>query len=705
MESFYGPSASNCAIGNGKLTAGLSKNGETVNLSWPFANYCDQLKFKTMHDNPPGWTLEKYNNRLNAGNLDGIRAGIIFTCDGKERRSFFSDNEWTKIQGYYSDNTPIVITTFSNSQYDFELKCLEFVDVELDVYLRQFILHKGNKKVANLRLFTSSAFALCNQTPEFNPEMDWRNDENNGFISYKDLQLGCTFSILPQEKTTVPITNDEFESYLKKYLKHDYNPKEKDVNLCFGTMNKLYKSLLFENDKNTSIEELLKESEEPFARNAIIKYEEIELFENIEINYCYSFSKLHELAYLNWKYALDHFEELRNKTIDYWDSKINNAQIPNYPNSSGTSSLKRILINILLAQNPVTGGIGSSIGETQPPYTMVWTRDAAVMSYLLDCSGFHVEAEKCTRFFSNTQRKLEGEQCRKPENKECYAGTWAQCYYSNGTPSWFYDFEIDEVGWGIWSWYAHATFIKNDNERKQYLESIKNNVILAADFLVKFKDTKTNLDDLLWKSQTQIGASTTVMGLKSAISMLYLLDEKDSTIQSYQTRLIELQAAIEQNFWNENTQQYEKAVYGNFGPRGIIIWPTLLYKYTNFKMDNHAKALYLQLQPFFNKSKKALNKEWWYIGKATMAMAYAWQDNQEELKKVKGYLDVLLTEVCTQDTHIYGETPMVRQKKDLKGNSIFYYDNRVGQPCNIAGAYIYLTADLLYGKSALKFDY
>jgi hypothetical protein len=79
-----------------------------------------------------------------------------------------------------------------------------------------------------------------------------------------------------------------------------------------------------------------------------------------------------------------------------------------------------------------------------------------------------------------------------------------------------------------------------------------------------------------------------------------------------------------------------------------------------------------------------------------------------EVKIAETNLQQMLTEVCTQDTWVYGETPLVRDVyiiengKEIKKR---VYDNRVGQPCNIPGAYIYLTAEILYGKNANKLVY
>jgi hypothetical protein len=96
----------------------------------------------------------------------------------------------------------------------------------------------------------------------------------------------------------------------------------------------------------------------------------------------------------------------------------------------------------------------------------------------------------------------------------------------------------------------------------------------------------------------------------------------------------------------------------------------------------------------YNKDKTAMNKECWYLGKATTSLAYA-ANSVEDKKLVESYLKILLTDVCTQDTYIYCETPMLRKNKS--GN--LYYGNRVVQPSNHPAAWIYMTAELLYGNT------
>jgi hypothetical protein len=270
-----------------------------------------------------------------------------------------------------------------------------------------------------------------------------------------------------------------------------------------------------------------------------------------------------------------------------------------------------------------------------------------------------------------------------------------------------YDFEIDEVGFSIWSMYSHALFL-DLNQRDAYLQKVYPSITIAADFLCDFKDPKTGLqkrsreDDLMWQSQTSLGAGATLLGLKSAIAAGKIMNESPAVLDKWERRKKELEEAIIKYFWIPSTHQFESAVYGNFGPRGVVLWPAMLVRPDDPMCNGHAEALYSQVHPFFTKHKDAVNKEWWYLGKTTLALAYAWKDDPAKRPLCEDYLRTLLRDVCTQDTRVYGETPMVRETVIQDGAGVRtqkIFENRVGTPCNIAPAYMYLTAEMLFGNA------
>ncbi len=731
MESFYGATSTNATIGNTGLTVGISKYGELVNLRWPCANYFDHLNYKTLYKLPTGWKVEDYNRFYNAGERQGSFAGLKYTLNGKEEITWLRSEAWQQKQGYENVDAPIVVTSYTNIVLGLEVVYTDLVALNLDVLNRHFEIKKiTDVGLSNIQLIYVTNVAPCNKKPLFEPSTDWYKDNNNGFrtlyeemnqvfLSFNPGSLNGFKKIQTQMTSTSEITAfvDRLETQFP-FQHSDSTLLTRDIYCVIGCDRKIAnKSLYNDETKPHQLPDLRKCNNTLFSvgPTMCVGYYDVDLKTKTtdELTILISFANNSNQALKNLNSTKNNYEKLLSESKTYWKEKLAKATIPAVNDLQMTNTLKRSLINILITSHPQSGGIGSSSSATQPPYTMIWPRDAAVMGFMLDCAGFHDEAEKNSLFFKRTQRQYDGQDCFKPKSGDCYKGTWFQCYYADGSPSWMHDLEIDEVGWGIWMWYSHSLFLSKDKQ-KDYLLKVKDNIKLAANFLVEFKDPKNNLqkrakeDDLLWKSQTIIGAATTMMGLKAAISSLKIMDSTDVDIKKYQVRLNELEAATTKVFWKEKTQQFQKAVYGNFGPRGIIIWPTMYLPITDSKMDNHAEALSQQLKPFFNKTDKAKNKEWWYIGKATMAMAYTWKDNPDKLKVVEGYLKKMLTEVITQDTWVFGETPLVRDvfvKENGKEITKRIYDNRVGQPCNIAAAYIYLTAEILYGKNASKLVY
>jgi GH15 family glucan-1,4-alpha-glucosidase len=705
MEMIFGPTATNAVVGNGGLTVGLSKYGEVVNLRWPCSNYYDQLNFATIHPVPAYNKVEWYGRHLDTKEFMGSYTGIGFAKNGKQIISWFRDKDWMATQSYLYNDAPIVVTKYENEKLGIVVSSTDFVLPNTDVYCRSFKLEKNNNNITDLQLYNMSNMAVCNTLKPNDPNSDWANDSKNGYVSFLDKQNDASISFILNEQSskfkTLPNKNntDAFIDAVKTNYIIDETTIDKqtpnlDVFCAIGSNKKSVTNYLYKSNDFT----INKPSNNDFVNGNSITLSSYTLPQNESINFYFSLAG-------SYKNCITQLENVKKKTTEeiitetklYWQQKIAKATLPKVPDGKMKITLQRILINTLLATNK-GNGIGSSVGETQPPYTMIWVRDAAIMGYMLDCAGYTKEAEDNVNFIVNTQRKTEGQDCKKPNEKECYKGSWSQCYFANGTPSWDYDFEVDEVGWGIWAMYSHSLFLPKEKQ-KAYLNKVRDNVKMAADFLVMFKDKnglqkKAREDDLLWKSQTSLGAATTLIGLKSAIAVLTILNPADEKIKIYQQRKDELETAIVKEFWSEKRKEFEQKGYGNFGPRGLIIWPAQFLPIVNDKIQNHSKSILGQIDIFFNKDKTAMNKEWWYLGKATTALAYA-ANSVEDKKLVENYLKILLTDVCTQDTYIYGETPMLR--KNDNGN--LYYDNRVGQPSNHPAAWIYMTAELLYGNT------
>jgi GH15 family glucan-1,4-alpha-glucosidase len=726
MESLFGPTSTNACVGNNKLTVGISKYGELVNLRWPCSNYYDHLNYKTLYPMPWGTKVEDYDRFLNASAKQGSYPALQYSLNNKIIVSQLRSVDWEIKQSYLNDNSPIVVTSFINKNIGIKVTNTDVVSIDKDVLMRHYKIEKlAEINLTNVKLIYLSNMAPCNYKPNFNPGGDWVNDEDNGFANVYDKSNDCFISFNPNKesrsKKKLP-SNDTSSVEVNNFIANmgnlfptyagKNNIDVQDIYCSIGTSAK-YSSVAMYEDKGrkTELPDLLTSNNIIFAKQPaiLVSWYGVVFSKNnsVEVDIIFTFSNTlkNSLAVLKETKEIG-YKNILNTTVDYWDKKLGAATLPLVNDAQMTRTLKRTLINMLISTNSDSGGIGSSVSATQPPYTMLWMRDAAIMGFVLDLAGYHEEAEKNNLFFTTVQRKKDFDICKDPLKFECHKGTWFQCYYADGKPSWMYDFEIDEVGWGAWSFYVHALFLQGE-QQKAYLQKVFPSIELAANFIESFKDPFSNLqrrareDDVMWQDQSIYGAASVLLGLKAAVSAAKLLNENDKAA-TWQKRITELEKAINKWLWNKKTNEYQQAVYGNFGGRAIIVWPALLASYDNERIQGHAKGLSKQIHPFFIKADDAKNKEWWYLGKATAAIAFAVQNDDAKLDVAKNYLSILLKDACTQDTFVYGETSMVRDVTEMTNGKMEtkrIYDNRVGQPSNHPAAWIYMTAEMLYGKN------
>jgi Secretion system C-terminal sorting domain len=727
MERLFGATTANAVSGNQGLTIALSKYGEVVNLKWPLPNYYDHLNYKSLYPLPSGWQVEQYNKFHNAQPRQGSFVGIQYTNNiGVTSITWLKNDDWTHTQNYKTDTSPIIVTDYYNAALQLTVKSTDFVIHNQDSFVRKFKISWANSSlIQNAKIVFVANMAPCNKNPNFEPNQDWVTDQNNGFSNTYFAPKGQFVSFIPNlAAANVSLIPNIFSSQtaidtfvtnidnLFPSLNTDYNPTSlltaKDIHCVIGAnRNPISHGMESDYGAAQTLPTNLIPNGQSTSANAAMLYNIYDLnLANIsnedEIVFQFAFGPKHQLAQNIYDSVFAaNVNTLINNVETHWQNKLASATIPQTGDVIMQKNLKRILINTLVAINRGSGSIGSSVCSSQPAYSQQWVRDAAIMGYMLDTAGYTQEAQNQALFFKNVQRTSFGQDCQFPANNECYDGTWSQCYYADGRPSWAYDFEIDEAGWGVWMLYAHSTFLSGI-QKTNYLNSVYPAIKRGANFLKDFKDNATGLqlpareDDVLWNSQTIYGAATTLMGLKAALNTAQFLND-DAVFQiAIQTRITELELAIETHKWGLGGNQYDYSVYGNYGGRSIITWPTLLHDVSNTRMIQHTESLNTQLLPFFNKDNTSLNQEWWYVGKALCAMAYMWKDNPVKRPIVENYLEIMLKEVPTQDTYSYGETNMVRDF-NVGGTIVRKYDNRVGQPSTHPAAWIYMTAQILYG--------
>lgn len=728
MEGFFGATTTNAAAGNNGLTVGVSKYGEVVNLKWPFASYYDHINYKSLEPIPFGWQLEDYNRFHNAEPLKGSFAGIEYKIGNVTTTTWLRDSDWIQKQYYLTDVSPVIVTEYSNTALQLQVKSIDFVPVNQDAFVRKFVIQWADTNlIQNAKIIFSSSMAPCNKNSTFNPEEDWKADQNNGFANAYHSVKGEFVSFIPNASaanTSLIPTIFASQTFINNFIDNlnttfpslttSYNPTAllttKDIYVILGANRMpIAHGMLSDYGFAQTMPANITPNLQSISNNAAQLYSiyKINLTNSNNtdsINYQFSFGPTYQLAQNLYDsiFTTNH-TTLLNNTLNYWNTKLSTATLPNTGDAAMQKTLKRMLVNALISTNRNVGGLSSSVCSTQPPYTQAWTRDNAMTAFMLNCAGYTSEAEKAAIFFANNQRLNDGDDCKTPSNNECYAGTWFQCYYADGRPSWEYDFEIDLVGWGVWMMQQHGNFLSTV-DKTNYLNSVYASIKRGANFLKDFRDPNNFLqltareDDVLWQNQTIYGAATTLMGLKSAVAAGTFLNDTASVITAWQNRITELETAIQTVKWGLQGNQYDVPAYNSFGPFSALIWPALLKDTLNSQMLSHADSLQNQIAPFFAKTNASMNKEWWYVGKTLTSLSYLWRSNPSKRPIVENYLKTVLKVVPTEGTLSYGESVMIRDLDSL-GTIVRKYDNRVGQPMNFPAACFYVAAEMLYGRN------
>jgi len=236
---------------------------------------------------------------------------------------------------------------------------------------------------------------------------------------------------------------------------------------------------------------------------------------------------------------------------------------------------KRSLISLRLAMVPKTGAIVAS-SSTQGPYGEDWIRDGAFFNEMLDWNGFHGAVTAHNRFYARVQAGPDNPSDQRPD------GNWPEGSYGDGIDGLPIAWEIDETGFGLWTLFRHANFLKGAG-RASYLADVYPAIVRAADFLTSCRDPANGLqcvaneDDNFDKKQTIYGALTTVLGLRSAIRAAGMTGDTDPRVDAWRARLAELRNAIHAVLYNPVNQTYldrdGSTAVANFKNQGWLLWP------------------------------------------------------------------------------------------------------------------------------------
>lgn len=616
VEHMFGATRINGVVGNGGLTVGISHKGEITLFRYPSPSYWDHIDYKTeivpVDAGYHARDLKYFGALPEQGSFGGV---------------FLNELVWLRDldteQKYYNEDSGVLVTVYKFPDGTTAVS-LDFVHPGQDIFIRRFEFEK------EVSFIHYQNFAPTTIKKPYFPLSDWLEDESNDFGAfYKD---GLIVHFIPyhEDRSELKYEVDQLTNFAKKItgvfivlgLLEDNSPDFQigyDGRCGGGRRKPSHRPLsAFDDAKDGNLSS---------SEYALCSANSALMSEGLKFTLIFSVGDTLSEAMLRFEDAKRAgFRRLFDDTQRFWKEFLRSARFPRGLTPAEEAFCKRTLISIFKGTDRKTGAIVASV-STQPPYAEDWPRDGAFINLLLDIFGFKDMVTKHNLFYVKVQRK-EGTR----------AGSFDMNFYADGMPGGVIPFEIDQVGFTLWTWWMHAKFLKG-KEREEYIKMVYPSIRLAAKLLIECKDANglqclANEDDNPVPSQTLLGASTVYLGLRNALEAARFVGDSEM-IAILRSRINELKSAIWENFWLGDFFS------GDIGSMSYIIWPALFENKKSKKLEKHYRKLLEVIKLHFEGDGFA------YLTKAVIALALT--TRPEELE---GFLSVLVNEVPTDTLHV-----------------------------------------------------
>ena len=638
----YGPTDISAQAGDAKrrITVNENQAGTITVFKWPNPSYHNQVKYQAVERDAAGNVKNLYPN-------EGVFAGVRYrTRDGV---GFAWLRDWKHSQRYDSPDTAVPVTRFASPK-KLGLVVLSFDLVSGDSFQRQFVVRrKSGSPVKSAELVAYENFnPVATRKPGY-PMVDWcltwlsdqhatYNGKSHAILNWwqgVDEATGKPSSValaigFNGRDSARQVGADGFDPGADPEGPADpYHQLE-------SSPYKLGGATRADGQTVGALASKLSFNRKGYARSRLIVAAAETRTDASKV-----------LARTRKQGFLKGLRKNRNE----WRHWLGQTRLPKQANRRITEVSKRALISLRLAMVPGSGAIVAS-SATQGPYGEDWIRDGAFFNEALDWNGFHDAVTRHNRFYTRIQASPENPSDLRPD------GNWAEGVYGDGIDGLPIPWEIDETGFGTWTLYRHAAFLKG-KEKKQYLKEVYPAIVRAADFLASCKDPDNGLqckaheDDNFNQTQTIHGAQTTVLALRSAIAAAKLTGDSSGRVEVWRSRLGELEAAIERELFDPESLTYLKQAGATtpaaFQHKGWLLWPTRIKPRTDPAMKEMARQVNQSLGTALAGPRGS------YETKGVLGLSYQWSNpNARQERAMKRYLMYMADEQTTPSGH-FGE--------------------------------------------------
>lgn len=703
----FGPTRVNGTVGNGALSVGISQWGEITVLRYPSPSFWDQLDYKTKEG-------ERSRRLKYFGALEN-QGGFIFVYDGSNMISL-RDLDIQNIKQYYKSQDSGVLVTEYYVDKDTKVYVYDFVYPVSDIFVRRIKIETAKDSDFYVVHFLNLAPTTI-KVPKL-PLEDWQDDTRNDFAAFTtDDGISVQFVPFSKDRDFLRSEYEKIKGYTYDQLLK-YSSEMTGIFLAFkffGTkgdwsyvgfdqrcgdgrtipsvisasaFSRILNKDIFVSDRSYSLC-----SADAFSAVKACSQGGCE-----DVFFVLSAGKTLDSALSNIRsLSYEKVQLFESQTDLFWQSNVKileSQKFFGYLNQAEKELCKRALISLIQATDRETKATVASI-STQPPYAEDWPRDGAYFNLFLGLSGFSDLAEERNIFYEKVQSK--------EQEGEIPAGTWRMNFYADGMIGGPWDFEIDQVGFVLWSWANHLNFTKNKIEfvRKIY-DALK---LSSYEVLINCKDDRgTGLqclaheDDQVYSSITMVGSGTVYAGIRAAMKIAKIIGDT-KLYKDLEARKIELENAIFKNYADPSSG----FIFVPDDPHqgmSYVLFPADLPMSDDW-VENYGRSAIRVLYYNFYEAKYLIYEAKWIMSVIVAAERLKkrrFQVYQEFRGEAEKFLRILVEEVPTSTKHM-GE--VVRVFVDENGR--YRYENRIAMPHIWEATLTCLTSIALRYPESLKY--
>ncbi|NVM28928.1 MAG: hypothetical protein HWN65_08790 [Candidatus Helarchaeota archaeon] len=709
-ESFQGGTNAIGALGNGRLTVGISPWSELIYFRWPTPSYYDHLRYFTkayglkgvlfLKDvrwgkNAPSLDWRRYGRPYEVHPGLGARGGIYFQ---QGNLSWLGDETWTSSRQYEPEEGPILCTQLLRNNV--KIEACQWVDWNYDLLVQEFRI---KAKFAE-KFFYYSTFA---PSKKFDPILGVPDSKKRGFAAI----------YLPEQSIILYFQPDvKKKSRLAPYLDEKLLPEQIDKLYPEGGIF-IAMSLLTPPDgiqigadrRGRSISKKAPMGASENARKGklngntgfigpadaglerILKDEETKVTVLIAVA---------DTAVDSVKIVTDAqsqgLNKMKSETIKYWLNLSENVNLPPQAKPTEKRVAQRSITNLLIGRDRSSGAIVASPSR-QPAYHFDWPRDGAFFDLALDLAGFSEIVDQHLDFYRRTQRKkrfsvsptwLLG--LKSPFYSP--RGHWHSNLYTNGKGGnlSIIPYEIDETSLIIWDLWRHEQFIQ-EIERPAYQNQFLEVLELAANAINTYVKKRKGWikrgfeDDNHVPHATLHGATAVLVGLASAMDAGRRWGTDPKQVKLWRTSAIALRIGILRRIEN-------KPILNKSGWRGIqwSLFPAPLFEQYN---DRLAKPFITKLMKEVQEKIEKKRLGYGYLAEQVFILNLVASEKPEIRPLLARAVNEIINLIPISGSDCYGEVTL---RINMPGHSRLISQQRTSIPHLWTGVCAYLAVESFY---------